>query len=378
MKKIICIIIILLLTFSLTNSFAENNQTQQIDIKSKSAILIDFETGKIIYEKNAHERLPLASITKVMTLLLICEAIENGKIKLDDTVTTSEHASSMGGSQVYLKEGEQMKVEELLKCVAVASANDAAVALAEHIAGSEQSFVYMMNKKAKELGMNDTNFVNACGLDADNHYSSAYDIAIMSRELLKHQWIQKYLTIWMDTIRNGSFGLTNTNRLVRHYKGTTGVKTGSTGKALFCVSASAKRNGLHLICVIMGANDSKTRFSEATKLLDYGFAYYTLYYPYTKNTKIGTVKVKNGLEDYVDAVIKNDVKLLLNRGEESRITKEIKIEKEVNSPVKKDQLLGKVEFYIDGKLIAKTDVIASKEIKRKTLFDIYKLLISLK
>ena len=250
-----------------------------LDLKCKSAVLMEADTGRVIYEQNADEALPPASVTKVMTLLLVMEAIEDGKIKLDDTVTVSERAASMGGSQIFLEIGEQMSVEDMLKSVIIASANDAACALAEFVSGSESAFVKAMNDRAQELGMKNTTFENTNGLDdtATNHLTSARDIAIMSRELIKYDKILEYSGTWMDTVRNGLFGLTNTNRLVRYYKGCTGLKTGSTGKAGFCVSATAVRDGVSLICVIMGAESGDVRNAMATTLLDWGFANFGVY-----------------------------------------------------------------------------------------------------
>lgn len=384
MRKAITFLIVFLMLFGNSHIackkvFGESLQTQtpSLEISAKSAILVDFDTGRILYEKNSHEKLSPASITKIMTMILICEAIEKGRIKLSDRVVASQNASSLGGSQVYLKENEEMTVEELLKSIAIASANDACVALAEHIAGSVQEFVYMMNKKAKELGMLDTNFVNPYGLDAENHYTSAYDVAIMSRELLKHKIIRKYLTTWVDTIREGKFGLTNTNKLVRFYRGCTGVKTGSTDKAKFCVSASALRNGLHLIAVIMGAPDSKTRFNEATKLLDWGFANFSMYSPYSKGYCFGKVKIKNGIEKEVEAILSTDVKLLVKKGDESTVESKVALPQQISAPVKPGQKIGKLELWQEGKLLGAYDLIAKKNVQKRNLFDIFRMLFRL-
>ncbi|WPX07708.1 D-alanyl-D-alanine carboxypeptidase family protein [Anaerocellum danielii] len=384
MRKNIAILIVFLMLFGNSNIgckkvFGEYLQTQtpSLEISAKSAILVDFDTGKILYEKNSHEKLSPASITKIMTMILICEVIEKGRIKLSDKVVASQNASSLGGSQIYLKENEEMTVEDLLKSIAIASANDACVALAEHIAGSVQEFVYMMNKKAKELGMLDTNFVNPYGLDAENHYTSAYDVAIMSRELLKHKIIRKYLITWVDTIREGKFGLTNTNKLVRFYKGCTGVKTGSTDKAKFCVSASALRNGLHLIAVIMGASDSKTRFNEAIKLLDWGFANFSMYSPYSKGYCFGKVKVKNGIEKEIEAILNTDVKLLVKKGDESTVETKVTLLQHISAPVKAGQRIGKLELWKDGNLLSSYDLIAKKDVQKRSLFDIFRMLFRL-
>ncbi|MBQ4091597.1 MAG: D-alanyl-D-alanine carboxypeptidase, partial [Clostridia bacterium] len=282
---IILVAAMLVASLAMTGSASEIQATPtagpsaDMQLDCKSAILLDAKTGAVLFEQNADEALPPASVTKIMTLLLVMEAIEAGKIKLDDTVVTSAHAASMGGSQIYLKEGEQMSVEDMLKSVVISSANDAACALAEFVSGSEEAFVRQMNERAAELGMKNTTFENTNGLDdtAQNHLTSARDIAIMSRELIKHEKILEYSSIWMDTVRGGTFGLTNTNRLVRYYRGCTGLKTGSTSKAGFCISATAERDGVSLICVIMGAETRDIRNGLATRLLDYGFANYEVY-----------------------------------------------------------------------------------------------------
>jgi len=275
---ILCLTIILAGTMS-TSIYAAEKSDTKLDINAKSAVLMDANTGTLIYEMNKDERLSPASVTKIMTLLLVFEALEQGKIKLDDMVSVSENASSMGGSQIFLEPGEEMSVDDMIKSVVVASANDAAVALAEYVGGSEEAFVYMMNKRARELKMENTHFENATGLDNDtvNHLTTAYDIALMSRELLKHEKIMEFTTIWMDNVRNGEFGLSNTNKLIRFYRGATGLKTGSTSKAGFCISATAKRENLHLISVIMGAETSQQRNASAVKMLDFGFAGYEIY-----------------------------------------------------------------------------------------------------
>jgi len=356
----------------------QNNElTNSPELSAMSAILVDFDTGRVLFEKNSHEKLPPASITKIMTMILICEAIEKGKLKLSDKVIASQNAASLGGSQVYLKENEEMTVEELLKSIAIASANDACVALAEHLAGSVQGFVYMMNQKAKELGMLDTNFVNPYGLDAEGHYTSAYDVAVMSRELLKHKLVRNYLTTWVDTVRDGKFGLTNTNKLVRFYRGCTGVKTGSTDKAKFCISASAQRNALHLIAVIMAAPDSKTRFNEAVRLLDWGFANFAMYAPYAKDFSFGKVRVRNGLKKEVSAVLERDVKLLVKKGDENSIETKTILPKEIPAPVKLGQVVGRIELIKDGKTLAIYNLVASEDVEKRNIFDIFKMLLRL-
>ena len=296
MKRLASIFMAMLLAILPMNvTFAndKDNANVPLDISSKSAILMDVGTGQILYEKNAHDKLPPASVTKVMTMLLICEALDSGKIKLDDKVQISENAASMGGSQIFLEPGETQDVNTLLKGIAVASANDGCVAMAEYIAGSVESFVDMMNKKAQELGMKDTHFANTNGLPVDNHYTSAHDIALMSRELLKHDIIHKYLTTWMDQVvvgkKQATIGLANTNKLIKHYNGATGVKTGFTQQAKYCLSASAKRGETHLVAATLGAETSPLRFKDATALLNYGFANYESTKLCAKNDNIATL-----------------------------------------------------------------------------------------
>lgn len=335
----------------------------QLEINAKSAVLIDANTGTVLYSLNKDTPLAPASVTKIMTLLLVFEAIEEGRLKYEDVLTVSENAASMGGSQVFLEPGETMQVEELLKCVIIASANDAALTLAEHTAGSEEAFVDLMNKRASELGMKNTHFENVTGLDDDvtNHLTTAYDIALMSRELIKYEKVSKYATIWMDTIRNGEFGLTNTNRLVRFYNGITGLKTGSTSKAGFCVSATAKRDGLELIAVIMGAESSDVRNSCATKLLDYGFANYSVYQNEGKD--LGTIKVLGGSKDYVSIKF-DDYNTLENKGNEDKITYEIVIDENAVAPIKKGDVVGKVNYFFNREIIGSSDIYCTETIDK--------------
>jgi len=344
----------------------------RLELNSPSAILMEGSTGTIIFEKNKDEQLKPASITKIMTLLLIFEALDAGQIKLTDDVTVSEHASSMGGSQVYLEPNEKQTVDTMIKCIAVASANDASVAMAEHIAGSEEEFVARMNKRAKELGMINTNFVNSCGLDADGHYSSAYDIAIMSRELItRFPQVSNYATIWMDTIihttRRGQteFGLSNTNKLVRFYDGITGLKTGSTGLAKYCLSATARRNNMDLIAVIMAAPDTKTRFNEATKLLNYGFANYSIYADDNENTELLPVRVIKGVQDMVEGKPGGTFSYLCSKGMTSDdIEKRIILYEEVEAPVVENDKIGEIEYYFDGEKIGSIDILAAQNVDK--------------
>ncbi|MGE5473182.1 MAG: D-alanyl-D-alanine carboxypeptidase family protein [Ignavibacteriales bacterium] len=351
---------------------SEDEPKSIFDLQSKSVVLMDSSTGQVIFNKNPHEKLPPASVTKIMSLLLIMEAIDSGRTKISENVSCSEYAAGMGGSQIYLEPGEQMSVEELLKSICVASANDATVALAEHIYGSEENFVRLMNEKAKELGMRDTNFVNTTGLDADNHLTSAYDIALMSRELInKHPAVHKYMSIWMDTVRNGEFGLANTNKLVRFYRGCDGIKTGSTSKALFCVSETAVRNGLRLITVIMAAPSSKVRFAEASKLLDHGFANYSSVIVGKKGDVYGTIKVAKGLESELDCVVPEDIKLLVKKGEERNAERIVSLNGTIKAPVKKGQKIGEIVLKVKGNKIGKIDLVAYKSIEKVNCFNIY-------
>ena len=321
-----------------------------------SAILMEAETGTVLYEQNPDQALPPASVTKIMTVLLVMEAVDSGTLKLDDMLTCSANAASMGGSQVYLEEGEQISVEELIKCVVICSANDAAVVLAEAVAGSEEAFVTKMNIRAKELNMKNTVFENTNGLDdtAKNHVTSARDIAIMSRELIKHDKILEYSSIWMDSIRNGSFGLTNTNRLVRFYPGATGLKTGSTSKAKFCISATAKRGNMHLICVVMGAETRDIRNSIATKLLDWGFATYSLYIDNEPQTNY--VTVKGGTQNFVKAQ-EQQFCFVINKGQENKIVKEVTINEVVTAPLSTGTAVGTVKYMCGDQILGQSDIL---------------------
>ena len=341
-----------------------------LNLNCKSAILIEANTGAVLYEQNPDEALPPASVTKVMTLLLVMEAIEAGKIKLDDTVSTSERAASMGGSQIFLEVGETMSVEDMLKSVIIASANDAACALAEFVSGSEEAFVKAMNQRANELGMTNTAFENTNGLDdtATNHLTSARDIAIMSRELIKHKKILEYSSIWMDTVRNGLFGLTNTNRLVRFYRGCTGLKTGSTDKAGFCVSATAERDGLSFICVIMGAESGDERNKAATTLLDWGFANYGVFQHAPK--EIEPLRVLGGVKDSVK-VSYQPFSVVVEKGSGGRIKYKLELLESVYAPVKQGDKVGEVIFTLDGKEVGRQDICAAESVERLGFFGIW-------
>ena len=333
------------------------------DVDAKSAILIEASTGMVLYEKNADEALPPASVTKVMTLLLVMEAIDSGVLSLTDMVQTSENAAKMGGSQVYLEPGESMTVEDMLKSVIIASANDAATALAEHVAGSVETFVERMNARAAELGMSNTHFENPTGLDdsVTNHVTSARDIAIMSAELIKHETVLKYTTIWMDSIRNGEFGLTNTNRLIRFYNGANGLKTGSTSKAGFCISATAKRDGMQLIAVIMASPTRDTRNEAAKKLLDYGFANYrVVVWP---EGEPRDVFVKGGTKETC-SVSYAGAEAVLPKGSGTKIETSLSLPEYLNAPIKKGDMVGTVEYLLDGEIMGTGDIIANEDVER--------------
>ena len=367
MKRITVLLMLVLVLPTLISGVSGEG----LDVPVKSAVLMDVATGTVLYEKNAHEALAPASVTKVMTMLLIMEAIDSGTLGYGDIVTTSEAAARKGGSQVYLKVGEQMSVEEMLKSIAVSSANDCACAMAEHLCGSEEAFVERMNQKARELSMEDTHFVNCTGLDdspeAKNHKTSAYDVALMSRELLgKHPDIRKFTTIWMDTIRNGAFGLSNTNKLVRFYPGATGLKTGFTSGAGYCLSASAKREDLELIAVTMGAESSKIRNAACKTLLDYGFAGFALVSPTLEPAQ---VPVRLGKEAQVEAVLQGESSVLIPKAQKAGLTTEIQLEECCTAPVEKGTVLGTLTLRSGGETLLEVPLVAAREVKRKTFLD---------
>lgn len=337
-----------------------------LSVSATSAILIEVSTGKVLFEKDADLKRSPASITKIMTLLLAMEAIADGTLELSHRITASQHASSMGGSQIWLKEGEVMSVDDIIKAIAVASANDASVALGEHISGSEDAFVSKMNKRAKELGMNNTNFVNCCGLDTENHYSTARDIAIMSAQLLKHDLIKKYSTIWMDSLRNGETELVNTNKLVRFYKGCTGLKTGTTNDAGFCVSASAKKDNTELVAVILDGETSDKRFSDAKTLLNYGFANYIITTPDLSHIIPQPVKVKKGCDLWVNALLEEPSPVLINKGHQDEIELKITLADEVNAPVSAGQILGRITYLSEGKVVGESRILAENPVELLT------------
>ena len=351
-------------------------RTEAVELKvaGKSALLMDVATGTVLHENNAHERLAPASVTKVMTMLLIMEAVDSGKIALEDMVSASETAAAKGGSQIFLKAGETMTVSDMLKSIAVSSANDCACAMAEHIAGSEEAFVGMMNARAKELGMTDTNFVNCTGLDdganAAEHRTSAHDIALMSRELLKnHPRIKDYTTIWMDTVRNGSFGLSNTNKLIRFYQGATGLKTGFTSGAGYCLSASAQREGMELVAVVMGADTSQNRNNACKQLLDYGFANFALISP--ELTEIHTVAVDLGKAPSVSPMLGGNAQLLIDKGQKNSVTTEVTLEDSVTAPVSRGQRLGTMTVKAGERILAEVPLVAAESVERLQFWDLF-------
>lgn len=388
MKRFLCFVLIFCLCFCMgvsaktvssecditdinvpfTTTDAKTEIGGNLDIKAKSAILLEPYTCKILYEQNADEKLAPASITKIMPLLLVMEAIKRGDITLETVVYASEHACSMGGSQIWLEPGEGMTVDELLKATVIASANDACVALGEHIAGSEEGFVALMNKRAKELGMNNTHFVNCTGLDADGHITTAHDVAIMSAELIKFPLIKKYSTVWMDSLRNGESELVNTNKLVRFYKGTTGLKTGTTSKAKYCLSATAERDGMELVAVVLAGDSSDDRFSGAKKLLDYGFANYSF-------SELGgeledglTVDVKKGVLKNVTVKCEDKVNMLLPKTAKEEVARKTEWNENITAPIKKGDVLGYVNVYVGENQAGRLPITACEDVERLNLW----------
>ena len=347
-----------------------------LTLSCASCVLMEKETGAFLLEENSHEKLEPASVTKIMTLLLVMEAVDSGQLSLEDLVTVSAYAAGMGGSQVYLKEGEQMPVSEMIKCVTVVSGNDCAVALAEHLAGSEGAFVTRMNQRAQELGMADTAFLNCTGLPAQGHVTSAHDIALMSRELiLNHPAIREYTTIWMDSIRNGEFGLTNTNRLVRFYEGTTGLKTGFTSSAQYCMSATAERDGMELIAVVMKSPSTNQRFDDARALLDYGFANYNLV-PVYPDAPLAPVDVLLGAQAQVQPRLERDCRLLVRKGEEGQVTTRLSLAEDLEAPVEQGQTLGTLEVYVGDELRDTVPILAAQPVDRLSIPGIFGRMLS--
>lgn len=340
----------------------------ELTLDSKSACLMEASTGKILYEMNADEKMEPASVTKIMSLLLVFEAMDEGKFDMNTTVSGSEHACSMGGSQIWLEPGETMTVHEMLKAVIVASANDCTVALGELVAGSEEGFVTLMNERANELGMANTHFVNCTGLPAENHYTTARDIAIMTRELHKHKAVYDYTKIWTDTLRGGEFGISNTNKLIRFYNGATGMKTGYTSSALYCMSATAEREGMGLIAAVMKAESSDKRFADAKKLLEYGFANYSIYVP--EEIELENVKVLGGKKD--SACVETNLEdILIEKGRKNKVEVKVNMDESVKAPVEKNTKVGNVSFTVEGKEIANYPIVTCEKVEKITFSDIF-------
>lgn len=366
MKKVFAILLAAVMVAVSLPAYAAGEASTPVEIRAKAAVLMDASTGKVLMKYNENERLYPASVTKIMPLLLVCEAIDAGRISLSDTVTVTGSAASKGGSQIWLKEGEQMTVDELLKATAVYSANDACTALGEYIAGSDEAFVKMLNDRATELKMTNTHFENCTGLDdtTENHLTSALDVAIMSRELLKHEIIMNYTTIWMDSLRNGQTELVNTNKLVRFYEGTTGLKTGTTSKAGCCVSASALREGTHLIAVVMGSDNSTDRFETAKAMLNWGFANYSTVTPVIDSSLIPDVGVINGVAESIKPEIPQVNPVLVEKGREGDITQTVDLAVDVAAPVEQGQVLGSVTFKLGDELLGEYNLTAPEHIQK--------------
>ena len=351
----------------------KTNALEEKAITAPSAILMDAETGRVLYEKNSHEVRACASITKVMTLTLVMEAIDSGRLSWDETVTASAHAASMGGSDIWLEPGETMTVDDMVKATVVASANDAAVALAEHVCGTEEEFVRQMNQKAKSLGMKETVFKNCNGLDEEGHVTSAYDVAVMSRELLKHKKILEYSGIWMDELRAGKTQIVNTNKLLKTYKGITGLKTGTTSQAGSCISATAERDGLSLIAVVLGSESGTARFKDASKLLDYGFANYSMYLPPVPEEAITEISVKNGMSAQVGTSADIKKPLLTEKGGSEELEVQVVLPEEIEAPVEKGETLGKIIYKKSGGQIASYPITAEESVKEINYSDVMSL-----
>jgi serine-type D-Ala-D-Ala carboxypeptidase (penicillin-binding protein 5/6) len=370
--------ICLLVSLSIPKVEAAEKAKQEVKLadKSSSAILMEQDSGSVLYEKNSHEKLPPASMTKIMTLILIMEAIDKGKIDWKDKIRVSDYAASMGGSQIFLEPGEEMRVEDMVKGIAIGSANDASVAMAEHIAGSADAFVSMMNNKAKELGLNDTFFKNATGLPAAGHYSSAHDMAVMGKELLKHEEVTKYTGLYEDYLRENTekkFWLVNTNRLVKFYPGVDGLKTGFTNEARYCLTATANKNGMRVIAVVMGAPTPKERNTQVTNMLDYAFTQFATKKLFQRNEIIKDVKIQKGSKPKLPVVTSENISLLLKKGETAKKVKtEVKVDKSLELPVKKGQQVGSLKIWNGKKLVTESPVLASETINKASWWNLFK------
>lgn len=375
-KKLSLTLVIAIVFTSIPLFCAEVNAVTEETVTAPSAILMESSSGKVLFEKNPHEQRPCASITKVMTMLLVCEAIDNGKLSLDDTITASAHAASMGGSDIWLEEGETMSANDMIKATVVASANDAAVALAEHLCGSEEVFVQKMNEKANQLGMKDTVFKNCNGLDEDGHITSAYDVAVMSRELMKHEMIFDYTSIWLDNLRDGKTQIVNTNKLLKTYKGITGLKTGTTNDAGCCMAASATRGDMSLVAVVLGCNSGKERFSDAAALLDYGFANFSVTQLKAPDDLPKTIKVENGMQKNIGIGCDINSSIVLDKNSGSKIVSKIDLPESIEAPVASGQKLGTVTYSLDGKAVKSFEITALQHAEQISFASVFSVLLN--
>lgn len=375
-KKLSLALIIAIIFTAVPVFSVDVNAVTEETITAPSAVLMETSSGKILFEKNPHEQRPCASITKVMTMLLVCEAIDSGKLSLDDTITASAHAASMGGSDIWLEEGETMSANDMIKATVVASANDAAVALAEHLCGSEEVFVQKMNEKANQLGMKDTVFKNCNGLDEDGHITSAYDVAVMSRELMKHEMIFDYTSIWLDNLRDGKTQIVNTNKLLKTYKGITGLKTGTTNDAGCCMAASATRGDMSLVAVVLGCNSGKERFSDAAALLDYGFANFSVTQLKVPDDLPKTIKVENGMQKNIGIGCDINSSIVLDKNSGSKIVSKIDLPESIEAPVASGQKLGTVTYSLDGKAVKSFEITALQHAEQISFASVFSVLLN--
>lgn len=375
-KKLSLALIIAIIFTAIPVFSVDVNAVTEETITAPSAVLMETSSGKILFEKNPHEQRPCASITKVMTMLLVCEAIDNGKLSLDDTITASAHAASMGGSDIWLEEGETMSADDMIKATVVASANDAAVALAEHLCGSEEVFVEKMNEKASQLGMKDTVFKNCNGLDEDGHITSAYDVAVMSRELMKHEMIFEYTSIWLDNLRDGKTQIVNTNKLLKTYNGITGLKTGTTNDAGCCMAASAKRGDMSLVAVVLGCNSGKERFSDAAALLDYGFANFSVTQLKAPEDLPKTIKVENGMQGNIGIGCDVNASIVLDKNSSSKIVSKIDLPESIEAPVVSGQKLGTVTYSLEGIAVKSFEITALQDAEKISFASVFSVLLN--
>lgn len=374
MKRFLKAMLSIIMAILMVNIFTVSYTALTIDdISAPSAVLIEAETGRVLFEKESHQIRACASITKVMTMILVMEAIDEGKLKMEDNITASAHASSMGGSDIWLEEGEVMTVYDLIKATMVASANDAAVALAEEVEGSEDAFVAKMNEKAKTLGMKNTTFKNCNGLDEEGHLTSAYDVALMSQELIKHEKIFEFTSIWLDYLRDGKTQIVNTNKLLKSYKGITGLKTGTTSQAGSCISATATRDGLTLIAVVLGGATGKERFADATKLLDYGFANFCVYTPSFKE-EIPEIAVVNGMKSNLKAEANTSGSFVIEKGKNKDISYKLDVKEEITAPINKGDKVGTLTFYLGKEKLKEYPVVATHTVDEMNFSLVFKML----